>query len=393
MLAWLEYPLTAAHLDLIPAGVIDGVVGEEDYMPIEKQRGMRQLSYTSMQGSELLFPNILSIDGVTPGHLDAARRTIASGRASLLDPIGVFGAAWDDSGLHNETFWLGWSGVAQWGWNPDAASVEQHTAEFMRLYYGAGVPEMGDIYRTLQRQARAWENSWDRVTSRARPPGYGNSYGKGIGTQRYDLTLAPPLPRLPDEKTSVTFREKHARLLGETRPRAEENERLVYTLTAALARVERNRYNVEVLQVLARFIGHHWRLLLGLADAEEMLQAAQTDTSRDKPADAVGRMLAAHDRVQALEREGRQVFSELTLVFEKSRFPKGRSVGGRAYLHILDDTKDHWADRRPDLSYMFAPEESMGLPQWRQRLLDQIETYAKLHNVPLKALLERRLEQ
>jgi hexosaminidase len=104
-------------------------------------------------------------------------------------------------------------------------------------------------------------------------------------------------------------------------------------------------------------------------------------------------MLAAHDRVQALEREGRQVFSELTLVFEKSRFPKGRSVGGRAYLHILDDTKDHWADRRPDLSYMFAPEESMGLPQWRQRLLDQIETYAKLHNVPLKALLERRLEQ
>jgi len=392
MLAWLEYPLLAKHLEMIPPGVIDGVVGEDDFLAIEKRKGMRQLSYVSMQGAELHFPNHFSLDGVNSGNLETARASIASGRASQLNPIGVFGAAWGDSGLHSETFWLGWSAVAQWGWNIAGASVEQHTAEFMRFYYGSGAPDLTDAYRALQRQARAWEGSWDRVVSKARAPGYGNSHGKGVGTERQDLTLAS-LPRLPGEKVSSTFRESHARAIAEARRRGEENAALVQTLTGAILRVEQNRYNVEVFQVLARFIGHHWRLLAGLSDAEEMLDAAHADALRNKPAESVGRMLAAYDRVQALEREGREIFRELTAVFEKDRFPKNRTVNGRAFLHVLDDTKDHWADRRADLSYMSAPEESIGLTQWRKRLLDHIEAYARQNNVPVKALAERRLEE
>jgi len=41
------------------------------------------------------------------------------------NPIGAYGAAWDDSGLHSETFWLGWSTVAQYGWNPATAPLAQ----------------------------------------------------------------------------------------------------------------------------------------------------------------------------------------------------------------------------------------------------------------------------
>ena len=62
-------------------------------------------------------------------------------------------------------------------------------------------------------------------------------------------------------------------------------------------------------------------------------------------------------------------------------------------MHVLDDTKDHWADRTPDLGYMMAPERSMELERWLKDLLQRIQSYAKQHNVPVRGLAEARLEE
>jgi hypothetical protein len=86
------------------------------------------------------------------------------------------------------------------------------------------------------------------------------------------------------------------------------------------------------------------------------------------------------------------MWKELKRIWEKSRYEKGRSVGGRKYVHVLDDVKDHFADRRPGLEYMLAPFERMDLPGWRSRLLECIKGYAARHNVPLEGLAEQRLE-
>jgi len=392
MLAWVEYPLLPEQLQTLPADIIDGIVGDRRFIAIEKERGMRQLCYSSMQGSELLFPNHFAWSGGS-GRLDDARESLSEGKACKMNPIGVFGAAWDDAGLHSETFWLGWSAVAQWGWNPAGAGVEQHTAEFMQLYYGRDARDMVEIYRGLQRQARGWEESWDRVISKVRGKGYGNSYGKGLGVERYDLTLTPPVPRLPDEKLVSTFRQQYGRLIEQARARMEENGRLVELITANFGRVERNHYNLEVLLALTRFVGHHWRLIDGLAEAEETLDKAHVEALKDRAEDAVGLMLAAHNSITKLDREGRELFADLTAVFEKDRFAKGRSVGGRKFVHVFDDTKDHWADRRADLSYMRAPEESIGLAAWRKNLFEQIVTYARTHKVDVKELEKKRLEE
>ena len=44
---------------------------------------------------------------------------------------------------------------------------------------------------------------------------------------------------------------------------------------------------------------------------------------------------------------------------------------------MFDDVKDHWADRRADLSYMIAPEENIGLEKWNTELAQFIRTYAQ----------------
>lgn len=50
------------------------------------------------------------------------------------------------------------------------------------------------------------------------------------------------------------------------------------------------------------------------------------------------------------------------------------------------------ADRRPDLSYMIAPEESVELNQWMKQLASVIQEYAQKNNVRVRALAEPRLE-
>jgi hypothetical protein len=317
-----------------------------------------------------------------------------TGRHVRANPIGVFGAAWGDSGLHNETFWLGWSAIAQYAWTPGIPPVDQHIAAFLRLYYGPEATGLPQIYRKMQRQARAWQSSWDRMVSKARAPGYGNSYGKGVGTARYDMTLfPPPLPSMPDLALSGSFREKYKKFIEDAKPRAIENDDLILAIQDNFPRVSQNRYNLEVFLSLARFMGHHWDLLLGLADAERSLEQAAAAHASKNPGRAVGLMVAAYNRTGQATQDLKRVFKDLTETFEKSRFPKGQSVGGRRFLHVLDDTKDHWADRRPDLTYMTAPEESMELEKWRMQLSEIIRSYAKQHNVPVRGLEAARLEE
>ena len=403
MLAWLEFPLLAKHLHLIPSSVIDGVIGDAEYLPIEQSKGMRQLGYVSLQGSEFLFPDHLPLDlglresraegaddpleferGLSTGRIQGVFDTLTTGRFRKGNPIGAFGAAWDDSGLHNETFWLGWSAAARWAWNPGAGDPQQHTAEFMQIYYGPQAIGMVEVYRSMQRQARTWQRTWDRVVSRVRGPGYGNSDGKGIGTARYDQTLHPlELPKLPDLAIHPQFSVRHKGFLAAALAGQAENDVLIHALHDNLGRASRNRYNLEVMLALAHFTGHHWRLLIGLAEAEQLLEQA----SRSKPKEALAQIANVHNRVAALEREGEAAFASLTQTFERSQFPKGRSVGGRAFLHVLDDTKDHWASRTADWSYMQMPERSIGLTQWRKQLRDVIAGFAGRHRLPLPTLV------
>ena len=390
MLIWAEYPLLPQHVSMIPPDVIDGIIGEPEFIPIENQAGMRQLAYVSMQGEERLFPNHLALEDEPEfprGRLKDAFESLACGKHWQGNPIGAFGAAWSDSGLHNETFWLGWSAVAQYGWNPGAAPADQHAAEFMNLYYGPRTEGMIEIYRSMQRQARAWERTWDRVISRVRGPGYGSSHGKGHGTARHDLTLsAPPLPALPGLEFEPVFGKKYEAFIAEARRGAAENDRLLLALQVNFARADRNRYNLEVFLALARFMGHHWSLLIGLAAAEKMCGAGHTAAQEQHPAQAASHLVSACNAIETLRHEGEHLFAELKTVFEKSRYPKGQAVGGKSFVHVFDDTKDHWADRTTDLGYMMAPERSIGLEQWQKALGEVLVQYAKQNNVAVPGL-------
>jgi len=400
ILVWAEYPLLPEHVKMIPPDVIDGVMGEEEYLNPENELGMRQLIYTSMQGAEFLFPNHLpnrqsegGDQGPSIGRLKSTFQGVASSRVWRANPIGVFGAAWGDSGLHNETFWLGWAAVAEMGWRPDDLPVEQMVAEFMNIYYGPRVSEMVEVYRGLQAQARFFESSWDRVVSKAREPGYGNSYGKGRGTTRFDETLPQPaMPAAPGLSFTPVYVGRYEKLVEDASRMALENDALIHRIHQNIAKADRNRYNLEVLLSIAELTGHHNRLIFGMKSIEDRLKAARAAAEKNDPQQAVGQLVAAYDQARGAVEERSKTYQRLKTTWEKSRFPKGQEAGGRKFYHVLDDTKDHWADRRPDLSYMIAPEESIELEKWMKQLASVIQEYAKKNNVHARALAEPRLE-
>jgi hypothetical protein len=127
---------------------------------------------------------------------------------------------------------------------------------------------------------------------------------------------------------------------------------------------------------------HQCRLVPGLAFLEEKLKSAHAAAGDKDPERAAGYLNEARQHAALLIGERKSVFADLQRVWEKSRYPKGREVNGRKFLHVMDDVKDHWADRRPDLSYLIAPEESIGLEKWSQELSGILRAFREKNKLP-----------
>ncbi len=394
VIMWIEWPLRAGDVELLDADIIDGVIGTDDVdeqLRIENARGMRQLCYVSMQGGEHTFPHYFAMPGTRPegGRLADAREQTLRGKATRGRPIGTFSAAWDDQGLHNETFWLGWAAMGQGGWTPGAVTVEQNVADFMDLFYGRGAAGMVEAYCGLQAAARFCEGMWDRVVSTERPPAYGNSEKKFPFPRHDRLLVPPPLPTLgagpgggsAELKFNPEFRTRYERALADSERALMETDRVLALLQANLVGATRNRYNIEVLLTVAHLQRHTIEMLRALAEIEDVLGEAAAAHAEGQARRAANLLTRAHGRSGRIVDDLSDTYARLKAVWEVSRFEKGRSVDGRHFVHVMDDVKDHTADRRADLSYLIAAEQRIGLPAWRRKLADLIAVYSRASGV------------
>ena len=387
MIAWVEWPLEAEDILQLPPDLIDGVMGgDREFLEQERKVGIRQLAYSSIQGMEDHFPNYFPTTyrgRPTEGRLQSVSRTIKQGLKAGAVPIGSFAAAWDDAGLHEETFWLGWATVTQYAWSHQAPTVDQSVADFMDQYYGRTGPDMVEIYRLLLDGARFFESSWDQVISRERERAYDDRERKfDTRHRRFDKALT--MPSLPDEKDlslEPVFSLKYGELLGKAREQRFENDRLRALLLAAFSRVERNRYSIEVFLSIAQLQQYFINTLMALESAEKSLLEASRHSANNDHRAAVGELRRAASQLSSLLNWGDWMWRGLKSVWERSRFRKGRSVDGRDYLHVMDDLKDHPADRRPGLEYLIMPFERLEMGAWRDRLLTLADDYARRHGV------------
>jgi hexosaminidase len=392
VMAYVMYPLLMEDIPKLPSKLIAPVrdVEPPEWIAYLNETGIRQLAYTSMQGAEFLFPDYFRMDALK-GRLTEAANTIPMTLESGAELMGVFGAAWDDAGLHSETFWLGWATVAQYAWSVNKPGIDQSTVDFMDSFYGYFSPDMVEPYYLLQEGARFYENLWELVISNERGPGYGSSRGKGIGVDRFDLTLQiPSLPTPGDIIVFPEFSKRYADKIEEASRLIKDNDKLIGLLQQSLSRVSQNRYNIELLLSLAYLERYTINTVLNLAELEELLLQARA--GRLNFVSVVNYLVEAYKLVDEIQKEEEEMWTKFTSIWEKSRYPKCRSVDGKDFVHVFDDVKDHFADRRLGLEYMMAPFERLGLEEWQKELGTIIRDYAKAKNVPVKGFDIERLE-
>lgn len=384
MLIWLEYPLLPEHIDKLPARVVNGVASRDpNQIRAERQHGIRRFVYWPTQGSEWVFPRYFAFDSAdgarSAGRLNTARETFFDPTLTDESPMGAIAAAWDDAGLHNETFWLGWAHMAQHAWAPHAVSAEETTATFMDCHYGVGCAEsMSEAYRSLHGAARLYENTLEKLPSQARGPAYGHPLWKGP-MPRCDMGMMPPAePRLPND-TAVSmppvFGKRYAESVARAPAAHADCERLIERLHGLLGRAQRNRYAIEVLISLAAHLQHFFRMVADVAKAENNLRQAALAGKKGEHRQARQELIRARDTVRDTLRDGQAVFEGLRTVWERSQRPRNAPANGKTFVHVMDDVKDHSADRRADLTYLIAPEETLNLNNWLARLDETIQHY------------------
>ncbi|MCJ7503464.1 MAG: beta-N-acetylhexosaminidase [Acidobacteriia bacterium] len=393
---WGEYPLKPEDIPSLPKHLVDGEVYGPDFDPVFRKHGIRQMIYTATQGVEPLFPDYYVLpsprrlhprdDGTerVPGIFRQISYTPARKQADLM---GVVVAGWGDSGLHPETFWLGYATGAAAGWHPGSPDPRHSMSAFYPLFYGPSATNMGRLYQLMSLQAQFWADSWEEVPSAARKPIFGDS--DRIFTPprpAHDQTLLlPPVPSLPFLTMGEDWSEANASRLRLAAEFLAENDELLDLLQMNLQRVEFNRYNLEVFVSIAQLCRQNLAMLQSLGHINELLKSAQAAAWSQQHPEAVAALDEVLETVEEIRAQRNRVLSETTATWCKSWFPRVAEANGRRFLHDLDDVKDHRADRTADLSYLVYRQLLLPFGEWAEKVQAARHQYAQAHNLPTRS--------
>ncbi|MBI1982977.1 MAG: beta-N-acetylhexosaminidase, partial [Acidobacteria bacterium] len=372
---WGEYPLIPEDIPALPPHIVSGLVYGPDFDPVFKGRGIRQMIYTSTQGDEPLFPDYSILPSAHRLHPESRRSERVPGifrhishtaARQQSDLMGVIVAGWADTGLHAETFWMGYATGAAVGWKPGSPDPGESMNSFYRLFYGPSAVNMGRVYQLMSFQAQFWADSWETMPSAARKPIWGDS--DRIFTPprpARDQTLPlPPVPTLPHLLLDRDWADSNARRLELASEMLTANDHLMNLLWTNLHRADFNRYNLEVFISVAQMCRQNLELLRELGHINDSLKSAQAADKRQDFSEALGALDDVLDSAERTRRARNRVLADLTSTWYKSWFPRVPEANGRRFLHELDDVKDHRADRTVDLSYMILRQLLLPFGEW-----------------------------
>jgi hexosaminidase len=391
---WGEYPLVPGDIPSLPSHIVNGEVYGPQYDPVFRKHGIREMIYTSTQGEERLFPEYFPLPSSRRVHEGrvAGRRVFETFNKITYDTarrdadlMGMNNAAWGDSGLHPETFWLGYAGAGAVGWHPGSPDPAETIATFYPLYYGHGVVNMNRVYELMSTQAQFWNDSWDRVESTARKGIWGNSdhiYEKRRPAHDQSLPL-PPAPG-PDLIYKSTWADENAKRIQLAAQFVPEHDELMGLLHANLPRAALNRYNLEVFLSIAQMYRHNLEMLPALARIDRLLRSASEAAQGGKSKQAVASVDQALETVGAIRYSRNRVYADMVETWYKSWFPRVADANGRRYRHELDDVKDHGPDRTVDMTYLIYRDLLLPVGEWVDKVRAARNQYAQAHNIPLR---------
>jgi hypothetical protein len=393
---WGEHPIAAGDADSCPPFLVSGCTNPA-LNPAFTRRGIRQMIFTSAEGEERLFPDY----AIAPDRLrlhprrDEGGPRVADAIAAVRDDdarrhgdlLGAIVAGWADSGLHPETFWLGYATISAAAWNPAATDAAGASADFHRLYHGADATAAARIYRLLSTQAQFWQDSWERAPSTSRTGIWGNSHTIFPARKpANDETL--PLPALPADGPLAgdpRWAADQARRLELARHHLDENDELQALLHQHLRAATPNRHAWEVFLSIAALCRQNLELILGVERMHELVVAAAQAAGDGKADQAVARLDEALAIADGIKRARDAVLADTTATWYRTWEPRVASANGRTFLHQVDDVKDHLPDRTVGMEYLVLRELLLPFGEWVARIEAHRAALAQAHGAPARS--------
>ena len=387
---WGEYPLKVEDIKKLPRHLINGVY-DSSWASAFKERGIRQLIYTSTQGEEPLFPNYYplppdktlqeenaNLTARVPELLKTITQAVDEKRADLA---GVIVAGWADAGLHPQTFWLGYATGAAMGWNHSGANADEFAERFYATFYRTENIDIKRVYELTSRQAQFYEDSWDWKSTNSRTPIFGN-HAQVFDTPKPakdQSLLMLPVPGSKDLSISFNWIDSNYKRLQLAQSFLKESDALMRLLNHLKAD-ENNFYNIEVIKTVASVCRQNISMLFHLKKMYEFIKAA-SEVADKNPAKAISLIDQSLDLAAVLKRERNHVLDSSVTIWYKDWLPLVSEANGRKYLHALDDVKDHRPIRTADMSYLIYRELMYPMDQWADETVRARNDFARGHSL------------
>jgi hypothetical protein len=342
----------------------------------------------------MLFPNYFPLPDsrrLHPGR--PAPRRVADTFQSIsfnaarknADLMGSINAGWADSGLHAETFWLGYATAGAAAWHPGSPNPDESMADFYALFYGKGVSSMDRVYELMSEQAQFWSDSWDTAPGNLRKPIWGNSYGQ-FATPQAVREQSIPLPPVPDADLSYRseWAQQNARRVQLAAESLGQNDELLGLLQENVRRADRNRYNLEVFLSVARLCRENLTMLQGIGRIDGLLRAAANASGKNQAKQAVSSLDQVLREAKLIRYSRNRALSDAVQTWYESWMPRVAEANGRRFLHELDDVKDHLPDRTVDMTYLVYRELMLPFGEWVEQVREMRNRYASAHGIPVQ---------
>jgi len=416
VIMWAGYPMVPGDISSLPSYFIDrginynpaSTVQVPSHVPLDlpqalKAHGIRGMIRTAPEGSEPLFPSYYLLppsDLFNPVRIQD--QAGAGARSELVKTyqqvssrwareesnlVGVFDMGWDDSGLHPETFWLGYITGGGWAWRPGSPGPAEAANSFFRLFYGAGVTDMARVYQLMSTEAQFWNSSWDRQPSTSREPMFGNPHQiYDVRRPAHDQTLQlPPVPQgkyllLPFDWTQENL--QRVKMAQDNMPL---NQELLGLLYQNLSSTQFHHYNLEVFLSIAGLYHQNLQMIQEMDEISRALEAAQAAAAEVQFKTAVVDLDRALDIAKNIRDQRNEALDTATVTWYKSWYPRVEEANGRRFLYEGGDVDDMLADRTIDMSYLVYREMTLPLGGWFDQVEKVRNEYAQSHNLATRA--------
>lgn len=325
-----------------------------------KQLGYEVFFYDPNPGIEPLFLPYFyrdETDTESIGCLEESYNVLKKAATSGVYD-GMIRTSWDDAGLHNQMWMLSFVTSAAFSWNGVSPDFKDFKDSYFKNYYGPQAGNMEELFNLLNGGGYYYWNSFERKVW------HWGEIGK---------TYMPDIPRGDAVEYDPYWNSHYKNMINTSKLELEKMNRAMDIIQQNKTAGAKHAYDFELFESIVQLIRHTCLAYDDLSRVEQAIGAANKLTFINRDSTYMY-LEQAGEIVENCIKRRTETFDNLVATWEKTRLPKGMSVGDKKFFFQQDRTR-HFANRKPDMTYLIYDEQKLDMEKWLEALKMYMQKY------------------